>query len=113
MSQKLAIINMIGLLLQIHWLAVNGRTEVLHDLFAFVPDVDVEVWLYQRERKKRRERKERERGEGLGKRDRRKRRERYEEGRAIACFKIMDIRPRDILTITVGCTCIYELKFSS
>lgn len=42
-SQKLAIINMIGLLLQIHWLAVNGRTEVLHDLFAFVPDVDVEV----------------------------------------------------------------------
>lgn len=78
---------MIGLLLQIHWLAVNGRTEVLHDLFAFVPDVDVEVWLYQRERKKRRERKERERG-GLGKRDRRKRRERYEEGRAIACFKL-------------------------
>lgn len=43
---------MIVLLLQIHWLAVNGRTEVLHDLFAFVPDVDVEVWLYQRERKK-------------------------------------------------------------
>lgn len=53
---------MIGLLLQIHWLAVNGRTEVLHDLFAFVPDVDVEVWLSQRERKKRRERKEREGG---------------------------------------------------
>lgn len=75
---------MIGLLLQIHWLAVNGRTEVLHDLFAFVPDVDVEVWLYQRERKKG-EREERERG-GLGKRARRKRRERYEEGRAIACF---------------------------
>lgn len=75
---------MIGLLLQIHWLAVNGRTEVLHDLFAFVPDVDVEVCLYQRERKKG-EREERERG-GLGKRARRKRRERYEEGRAIACF---------------------------
>lgn len=56
---------MIGLLLQIHWLAVNGRTEVLHDLFAFVPDVDVEVWLYQRERKKG-EREERERG-GVGK----------------------------------------------
>lgn len=52
---------MIGLLLQIHWLAVNGRTEVLHDLFAFVPDVDVEVCLYQRERKKG-EREERERG---------------------------------------------------
>lgn len=52
---------MIGLLLQIHWLAVNGRTEVLHDLFAFVPDVDVEVWLYQRERKKG-EREKRERG---------------------------------------------------
>lgn len=48
--KKLAIIKMIVLLLQIHWLAVNGRTEVLHDLFAFVPDVDVEVWLYQRGR---------------------------------------------------------------
>lgn len=66
----------------------------------------------EREKKKEREKRERE-GEGLGKRDRRKRRERYEEGRAIACFKIMDIRPRDILTISVGCTCIYELKFSS
>lgn len=55
---KVTIINMIVLLLQIHWLAVNGRTEVLHDLFAFVPDVDVEVWLYQREREK----GERERG---------------------------------------------------
>lgn len=72
---------MIVLLLQIHWLAVNGRTEVLHDLFAFVPDVDVEVWLYQRERKK--GERERER-----KRDRRKKRERYEEGRAIACFNL-------------------------
>lgn len=80
---KVTIINMIVLLLQIHWLAVNGRTEVLHDLFAFVPDVDVEVWLYQREREK----KERERERG-GKRDRRKRRERYEEGRAIACFNL-------------------------
>lgn len=48
--KKLVIIKMIVLLLQIHWLAVNGRTEVLHDLFAFVPDVDVEVWLYQRGR---------------------------------------------------------------
>lgn len=62
---------MIGLLLQIHWLAVNGRTEVLHDLFAFVPDVDVEVWLYKRER---------ERG---------KRREEYEEGRATACIILL------------------------
>lgn len=79
---------MIGLLLQIHWLAVNGRTEVLHDLFAFVPDVDVEVWLYQREREKERERKREREGEGLGKGDRRKRRERYEEERAIACFNL-------------------------
>lgn len=80
---------MIVLLLQIHWLAVNGRTEVLHDLFAFVPDVDVEVWLYQREREKKKREKKREReGEGLGKRYRRKRRERYEEGRAIACYKL-------------------------
>lgn len=49
---------MIGLLLQIYWLVVNGRIEVLYDLFVFVFDVDVEVWLYQRERKK----GERERG---------------------------------------------------
>lgn len=79
---------MIVLLLQIHWLAVNGRTEVLHDLFAFVPDVDVEVWLYQRERERRERKRESEREGGLGKRDRRMRRERYEEGRAIACFKL-------------------------
>lgn len=52
---------MIGLLLQIHWLAVNGRTEVLHDLFAFVHDVDVEVWLYQREREKKERERKRER----------------------------------------------------
>lgn len=78
---KVTIINMIVLLLQIHWLAVNGRTEVLHDLFAFVPDVDVEVWLYQREREKGERERERER-------DRRKKRERYKEGRAIACFNL-------------------------
>lgn len=73
------------------------------------------MWRYGyiREReKKEREKRERE-GEGLGKRDRRKRRERYEEGRVIVCFKIMDIRLRDILIIFVGCICIYELKFSS
>jgi len=28
---------------QIHWLAVNGRTELLHDIFINVKDVDVEV----------------------------------------------------------------------
>lgn len=28
--------------LQIHWLAVNGRTELLHDLVQHVTDVDVE-----------------------------------------------------------------------
>lgn len=27
---------------QIHWLAVNGRTELLHDLVQHVSDVDVE-----------------------------------------------------------------------
>lgn len=27
---------------QIHWLAVNGRTELLHDLVQHVTDVDVE-----------------------------------------------------------------------
>lgn len=57
---------MIVLLLQIHWLAVNGRTEVLHDLFAFVPDVDVEVWLYQRKREK--GEREREREKEIGER---------------------------------------------
>lgn len=29
-------------LLQIHWLAVNGRTELLHDLVQHVSNVDVE-----------------------------------------------------------------------
>ena len=28
---------------QIHWLAVNGRTELLHSLFEYGNDVDVEV----------------------------------------------------------------------
>lgn len=28
--------------LQIHWLAVNGRTELLHDLVQHVSNVDVE-----------------------------------------------------------------------
>ncbi|VDI07076.1 Hypothetical predicted protein, partial [Mytilus galloprovincialis] len=27
----------------IHWLAVNGRTELLHDLFMYTQDVDVET----------------------------------------------------------------------
>lgn len=31
-----------GPLLQIHWLAVNGRTELLHDLVQHVSNVDVE-----------------------------------------------------------------------
>lgn len=30
------------LCLQIHWLAVNGRTELLHDLVQHVSNVDVE-----------------------------------------------------------------------
>ena len=29
-------------LVQIHWLAVNGRTELLHDLVQYVSNVDVE-----------------------------------------------------------------------
>lgn len=31
-----------GFMLQIHWLAVNGRTELLHDLVQHVSNVDVE-----------------------------------------------------------------------
>lgn len=30
-------------LFQIHWLAVNGRAEVLQDIFAYIKDVDIEV----------------------------------------------------------------------
>lgn len=65
------------------------------------------------EREKKKEREKRERGGRVWEKERRKRRERYEEGRVIVCFKIMDIRLRDILIIFVGCICIYELKFSS
>jgi uncharacterized RDD family membrane protein YckC len=43
MLMELLMIIDLSIKLQIHWLAVNGRTELLHDLFMYVQDVDVEV----------------------------------------------------------------------
>lgn len=42
LSLSHCVVHLTTILCQIHWLAVNGRTELLHDLVQHVSNVDIE-----------------------------------------------------------------------